>query len=163
MKNLLPFLFCSFSFHCFAQVNYVMPQEANSFYYRAMPEIKPGIKNIIEKNAEALRSRTVNVDSLTKQLDKDKILKGATHQDIEAITVLIMVRISLDADSDLKNMVINMHNNDLEITNENKAQRKVTQDRVDRILAHKSRIAENVSMVMKRISGAQEVVINNLR
>ena len=163
MKNLLLPLFSFFSFSCYAQINYVMPQEANSFYYRAMPEIKPGIKSIIEKNAGALRGRTVNVDSLTRQLDKDRILKGVTHQDIEAITVLIMVRISLDADSDLKNMVINMHNNDQEISNENKAQRKVTQDKVDRILAHKSRIAENVSMVMKRISGAQEVVINNLR
>mgnify|MGYP001551846099 FL=1 len=63
MKNLLLPLFSFFSFSCYAQINYVMPQEANSFYYRAMPEIKPGIKSIIEKNAEALRSRTVNVDS----------------------------------------------------------------------------------------------------
>ncbi|HET7117985.1 MAG TPA: hypothetical protein VFI29_15925 [Hanamia sp.] len=159
MKNLLPILFCSFSFCSFAQVNTVMPQEANSFYNRAMHEIKPQVKSIIEKNAIALRGRTVNVDSLSKQIAKEKVLKGATRQDVEAIAVLIMVQISLNADSDLKNMVINMRNND----NENKADRKSTQDRVDRIMAHKSEIAENVSLVMKRISGAQDIVINNLR
>ena len=163
MKNLLPFLFCSFSFCSFAQVNTVMPQEANSFYNRAMPEIKPQVKSIIEKNADALRGRSVNIDSLTKQLNNDKTLKGATRQDIEAITVLIMVRISLNADTDLKNMVINMHNNDQEISHENKAERKSTQDKVDRILAHKSQIAENVSLVMKRISGAPDVVLNPFR
>lgn len=159
MKNLLPMLFCSFSFCSFAQVNTIIPQEANTFYNKAMNEIKPQVKSIIEKNANALRGRIVNVDSLSKQISKDEILKNATRQDVEAITVLIMVRVSLNADSDLKNMVISMHNNDPE----NKTDRKVIQERVDRIMAHKNQIAENVSLVMKRISGAQDIVINNLR
>lgn len=159
MKNLLPILFCCFSFYSFAQVNTVMPQEANSFYNRAMREIKPQVKSIIEKNAIALRERSVNVDSLLKQIDREKILKAATRQDVEAIAVLIMVQTSLNADLDLKNMVINMRNNN----NENKTDRKFTQEKVDRIMAHKSQIAECVSLVMKRISGAQDIVINNLR
>lgn len=140
-----------------------MPQEAYTFYSKAMPNIKSGIKSIIEKNAVSLNERTVNTDSLTKSLSKVTLLKHATQQDIEAIAVLIMVQISINADADLKYLVIHMPKSEQEKNEENKKGENAAEKKVERILANKSRIAENVSVVMKRISGAQDVVINNLR
>jgi hypothetical protein len=51
MKNILPLFFLFLSQLTIAQVNAVMPSEANTFYQNAMLTIKPEIKNIIEKNA----------------------------------------------------------------------------------------------------------------
>ena len=131
-----------------------MPQEANNFYTKAMPSIKPQIKNFIEKNATALKGKTINIDSLCKALSKNQLLKNATRQDIEAIGVLIMVQATKNADEDLKSLVINKHKNDFQQNTNNK---------VESILENKSNMAENASELMKRISGAQDLVINNLR
>lgn len=131
-----------------------MPQEANNFYTKAMPSIKPQIKNFIEKNATALKGKTINIDSLCKALSKNQLLKNATRQDIEAIGVLIMVQATKNADEDLKSLVINKHKNDSQQNTNNK---------VESILENKSNMAENASELMKRISGAQDLVINNLR
>ncbi len=159
MKNLLPFIFCLFSFWSIAQINTVMPQEANTFYSKAMANIKPQIKNIVKKNADVLKGRTINTDSLSKALIKNQLLKNATPQDIEAIGVLIMVQASKNADADLKDLVINRGKNEREKTSVN----NTPGTKVESILENKSKIAENVSILMKRISGAQDVVINNLR
>ena len=163
MKNLLSFLFCCFSICCFAQVNTPMPQEAYTFYRKAMPNIKSGIKNIIEKNAVSLNERTVNTDSLAKSLAKDPLLKHATHEDITAIAVLIMVQISINADADLKYLVIHMPKSEQERNQGNKKGENADEKKAERILRNKSMIAENVSVVMKRISGSQDVVIDNLK
>ena len=136
-----------------------MPPEANTFYSKAMANIKPQIKNIVEKNADVLEGRTINTDSLSKALIKNQLLKNATPQDIEAIGVLIMVQASKNADADLKDLVINMRKNEREKNPVN----NTPGNKVESILENKSKIAENVSILMKRISGAQDVVINNLR
>lgn len=154
MKNLLPIIFSFLSFVSIAQVNTVMPQEANTFYSKAMPSIKPEIKTFIEKNANALKGKAINIDSLCKALSKNQLLKNATRQDIEAIGVLIMVQATKNADDDLKNLVINKHKNGSE---------QNTDSKVETILENKSRMAESASELMKRISGAQDLVINNLR
>lgn len=159
MKNLLPFLFCLFSFCTIAQIKTVMPPEANTFYLKAMANIKPQIKNIIEKNANGLKGKTINTDSLSKALIKNEFLKNASPQDIEAIGVLIMVQTSRNADADLKDIVINMRKNERGKNSDNSE----AGNKVESILENKSRIAENVSALMKRISGTQDVVINNLR
>lgn len=140
-----------------------MPQEANAFYRKAMPTIKSGIKNIIEKNAVSLKGRLVNIDSLTRSLAKASLLKHATHQDIDAIAVLIMVQISINADADLKNLVIHIAKSDSPQNPANETGESSSEKKVEKILTNKSLIAENVSLVMKRISGAQDIVINNLR
>lgn len=140
-----------------------MPQEANTFYRKAMPTIKSGIKSIIENNAVSLKGRTVNIDSLTRSLAKAPLLKHATQQDKDAIAVLIMVQISINADTDLKNLVIHIAKNETPKNPANETGENSSEKKVERILTNKSLIAENVSLVMKRISGAQDVVINNLR
>lgn len=153
MKSLIPVCFCLCSLCSMAQINTIMPQEAKTFYTKAMPTIKPQIKELIEKNAVALKGKTINIDSLCKELSKSQLLKKATRQDIEAIGVLIMVQATRDADEDLKNLVINKRNNAPSDNN----------NQVDSILENKSKMAENASELMKRISGAQDLVINNLK
>jgi hypothetical protein len=111
MKKFLPFFFFGFSLSTFGQVNYSMPPEANTFYNNAMQKLKPVIKNVIEKNARNLKGRHVNIDSLLAQLQKETGLKSSSKETLQAITVLIMIQVSKNADADLKNLVINMPKN----------------------------------------------------
>lgn len=158
MKNLLHILFIFFSLNSFAQVNSVMPPEANKFYNNAIHSINPAIKNIVEKNAINLKGRKVNMDSLSKMLHYERILKNTGQRDIDAITILIMVQISRNADADLKNLVLSMKNSDNSKPDDNKSAEKA-----ESILNNKSRIAENVTVVMRKISGSTEIALENLR
>ena len=91
MKNLLPLFFLGFIFPAFAQVNSVLPAEANTFYNTAMQSIKPEIKSIIEKNANKLKGRNIDTDSLLNELHKNGLLKNDGQDDLQALIVLIMV------------------------------------------------------------------------
>jgi len=135
-----------------------MPPEANTFYTTAMQKIKPAIKNIIVKNAQNLKGRRINIDSLFTQLQKETVLKNSSKENLQAVTVLIMIQISKNADADLKNLVINMPRDQAaNETGEN------PQSKVASILANKSEIAESVSSAMKRISPTQEALLDNLK
>jgi hypothetical protein len=155
MKYLLPFLFCSFSLSSFAQVHSAMPPEASSLYNYAMKSINPEIKNLIEREAHNLKGRNIDADNLINTLKKDPLLKKLDQHDIDAIAVLIMVQASKNADEDLKNLVMNMRkNND---------QSSLDSNKTETILDQKSKMAKNISMVMKKISASQESAINNLK
>jgi hypothetical protein len=158
MKKILPFFFMSFSSGIFAQVNFSMPPEANNFYDNAMQKIKPALKNIISKNAQNLKGRHVNMDSLFAQLQKEAALRNNNNETLQAITVLIMVQVSKNADADLKNLVINMPKNKTGDAGNDTRENKVAD-----ILANKSQIAENVSIAMKKITPTQEIVLDNLK
>jgi len=158
MKNVLPLFFFILSFNSYAQVNPVMPPEATSFYNGAMQKIKPELKAIIEKNANKLKGRIVNIDSLSVELHKDSFLKNRNKDDLQAIVILIMVQISKNADADLKNLVIHMYKkrdqNDITNSQENM---------VENILANKRQIAENVSSVMEKLPGLTPTLIDELK
>lgn len=158
MKKFLPLLFLASSVDTFAQVNFSMPPEANSFYNNAMQKIKPGIKNMIIRNAYNLKGRQVNTDSLFTQLEKETVLKNGSKENVQAVTVLIMIQVSKNADADLKNLVINMPKNKEPNETAENAQSKVAS-----ILANKSEIAESVSIAMKRILNSQETLLDNLK
>lgn len=161
MKNILPLLFLLFSNDIFAQVNSVMPVQANTFYDNAMPEIKPPIKNIIEKNANKLRGRKINVDSLVLELHKNPHLKGGNEKDLEAIAVLILVQASKYADADLKNLVLNLNHSNSK--NEAEAEKDISKNKAEIILANKSDIAQSVSVIMKRFPGSPELAMDKFR
>ena len=156
MKKFLPLLFLASSVDTFAQVNFSMPPEANSFYNNAMQKIKPGIKNMIIRNAYNLKGRQVNTDSLFTQLEKETVLKNGSKENVQVVTVLIMIQVSKNADADLKNLVINMPKNKEPNETAENAQSKVAS-----ILANKSEIAESVSIAMKRILNSQETFVDN--
>lgn len=159
MKNLLPFIFCGLSFGSYSQVNTVMPPEADIFYNNAIKTIKPQIKNTIEKNASNLKGRRVNTDSLARNLHLDQSLKNSTGQEIDAIVILIMVRASKNADADLKNLVTHIQKNN----DKDNPPGKANSTDVEIILNNKSQIAQNISSLMQKLSGSQDIVIDRLK
>ncbi|MGN6295781.1 MAG: hypothetical protein ACTHM7_03300, partial [Ginsengibacter sp.] len=110
MKNMLPLLFLLFACDAVCQVNTILPSEATAFYQNAMQHLKPAIRNLIEKNASKLTGQKVNTDSLMRKLQKDPLLKTASTGDLKAITVLILVQASKNADNNLKELVLQKRN-----------------------------------------------------
>ena len=161
MKNILPLFLLFFTNHIFAQVNSVMPSQANAFYENAMPVIKPEIKNIIEKNANKLRGRRINIDSLVKELHKSEHLKFGTESDLEAIAVLILVQTSKYADADLKNIVISLNHTNSK--KETEAEKEISKNKAEIILSNKSDIAQSVALIMKKFPGSPELVMDKFR
>jgi hypothetical protein len=182
MKNLLLFAFCiSILQSLDAQVPTAMSPEAGTFYSNAMPAIRQQVKNIVLQTASAIKHYKVNSDSLLQNLRSNKTLKGLSNNDIEGITVLIMVQASHDADADLKSMVLGMNRR-----NEQKQQQPATIQTVSEknagnktrsiedihdmqnlklrvIMERKSRMAEETNELMKKISDSQQTIINNLK
>jgi hypothetical protein len=161
MKNILPLLFLFFNHHTHAQVNSVMPAEAKAFYQNAMESIKPGIKNLIEKNANKLTKRRVNVDSLIKELHKIPLLREGNEKDLEAITVLILVQTSRNADADLKDLVIHMRHSNSEKKNEEEDEN--CKNTAALIVENKSEMAQSISIMMKKLSGSAEMVMDKFK
>lgn len=161
MKNILPLLFLFFNHPTCAQVNSVMPAEAKAFYQNAMESIKPGIKNLIEKNANKLTRHRVNVDSLIKELHKIPLLREGNEKDLEAITVLILVQASKNADADLKDLVIHMRHSNSEKKNEEEDEN--CKNTAALIVENKSEMAQSISIMMKKLSGSAEMVMDKFK
>ena len=182
MKNLLLFVFfLSIVKNLNAQVPTTMPPDANAFYLNAMPVIRLQVKDIVLQSANAIKHYKANADSLSQRLHTNKALKGVNNNSIEGITVLIMVQASKDLDADLKLMVLGMSRgngqkqqqattiqtasvNNVENKNGSIEEINDTQNlKLRTIMERKTRIAEEISTVMKKISGTQETIINNLK
>jgi hypothetical protein len=180
MKNLLLIvLFLSFFQSFKAQVAAVMPADANDFYINAMPLVRQQVKEIILQTAVAIKYRRANADSLSQKLLLQKALKGLSSNDIEGITVLILVQASKDADADLKLIVLNVSRRNEQkqqptaqtvsensVENKNKSIEEIhdTQNaKLQLIMNRKRMMAEEISTAMKKISGAGESIINNLK
>lgn len=153
MKNFLPLIFFGLPFFCTAQVNAVMPPEAGAFYTRAMPSIKPAMIALIKRNALTLRNRNVNADSLLSALKKEVSLKGTGQHSLDAILVLIMVQVSVNLDAELKDLVLRMRNDQASKTGQNST---------EEILDQKSKVAQTVTFLFKKIQ-SPEIAINNLK
>jgi hypothetical protein len=165
MKTLVLFAFCTalFSKSIIAQVSKIIPTEAEDFYNKLMPLLRPQIKNIVLHNAKAIEKRKINTDSLAHALNANTTLKGMSKNNIEGIIVLIMVQASKDADIDLKKMVLEIGRNN-EQKEEARDEMNETQNlKLQMIMDHKSAMAEEVSYTMKKISGSQQDIIDNLK
>ena len=157
MKNMLLLLFLFFACRAFSQVNAVLPSEANVFYQNAMQSIKPAVKNLIEKNANKLTGDKINIDSLMKELQKNPLLKEGNENDLEAITVLILVQASKNADKNLKELVIHKRQDN----SENEKERD--KNYASLLVENKSDIAQTVSFIMKKLSGSQGMVMDKFK
>lgn len=157
MKNLLPFLFLLFAPHVFSQVNAVLPSEAKTFYENAMLRVNPEIKHLIEKNANKLTGHKINVDSLERELKKSFLLKGRNESEIQAIAILILVQASKNADNNLKEMVIHKKQSNPESENEK------DKTYASQLVENKSEIAQTVLLMMKKLSGTQEMVMEKFK
>jgi hypothetical protein len=161
MKNILPFLFFLFAGHAFSQVNAVLPSEAKTFYEKAMLQIKPEVKTLIEKNANKLSGQKINVDSLVKELKKNPVLKDANESCLQAIAILVLVQVSEIADSDLKQLVIRKRQSDA--ANENDAEKERDKNYASRLVENKSDIALAVSFMMERLPATPEIVMDKFK
>ena len=181
MKILLFFVFCTilFSKSLIAQVSKVIPPDAEDFYNKSMPLLRPQLKNIVLHAAKSIENRKINADSLAQVLNANKALNGMSNNDIEGIIVLIMVQASKDADADLKSMVLEIgRRNELKkegssntqvsnnLENKKESQEEINEMqnlKLQMIMDRKSDMAEEVSYVMKKISGTQQNIINKLK
>lgn len=92
----------------FSQNTALTNQQAEDFYNKAMPVMRPALKNIVLTNARQLKGRTVNADSLTQALKNNGQISNLQSTDIEAMVMLIMMQASKDANEDMKNMLAEM-------------------------------------------------------
>ncbi len=177
MKNLLFFALCIvlYSKSILGQVSKVMPAEADNFYNKSMPLLRPQVKNIVLHTAKAIKNRKINSDSLAAELKATAALKRMSSNDIEGIIVLVMVQASKDADADLKKMVLEISRNNGQkkrlnqetTNNDEKESRDDTNEiqnlKLQMIMDHKSDMAQEVNYAMKKISSTQQIIINNLK
>lgn len=162
MKKILLLLCIVFSLQTKSQVHSAMPPEANEFFDKAMSLINPSVKNLITQSAMTLKNRHANADSLFKVLRKNHLLKKMNDGNIAGITILIIVQASKDADEDLKKIVLSMKNDAQQVSNNDETNDK-KQLALQLILNRKSNMAEEISLVLKRILQDKEVIINSLK
>jgi 3-deoxy-D-arabino-heptulosonate 7-phosphate (DAHP) synthase len=101
------------------------------------------------------------VDSLIKDLHKTPLLRNGTQKDLEAITVLILVQVSRNADSELKDIVIHMRHSNSEKKNEEDDEN--CKNTAALLVKNKSEIALGVSVIMKKLSGSAEMVMDKFK
>lgn len=164
MKNLFLFAIIAFntSQNSYAQVAKAMPPDADEFYNKTILLLKPQVKKIILQTAEAIKHQKINSDSLFNILHKNPQLKGMGNNDIEGITVLVMVQASKDADEDLKKMVMEISRSSSQNNNVAK-ENDLQNSKLQKIMDRKSGMAEEIGYVMKKISGIQQDIIDNLK
>ena len=180
MKKLLLLAFCiTILKNLTAQVPTAMPPDANAFYSSAMSAIRQQVKDIVLRSANAMKNHKANADSLSQKLRTNKTLKGMSYNDIDGITVLILVQASNDADADLKLVVLGMSRREQKQQQSTAMQTSVNSDenknrsieeindiqnlKLQTIVERKRRMAEEINDVMKKISGTQQNIINNLK
>ncbi len=165
MKNLALLAFLTFNCNLFAaaQVPKAMPPDADEFYNQSMPQLRPKVKGFVLKTARAIEHRKINTDSLAAAFHKTPLLKGMSNTDIQGLMVLVMVQASKDADADLKKMVLEIGRKSDEAKEKNIAVSDEQNAQLQNIMDRKSDMAEQVSYTMKKISGSQQSIINNLR
>lgn len=182
MKNLLLLAFCiPILENLTAQVPTAMPPDANAFYISAMPAVRQQVRDIVLHTADAMKHHRANADSLLQKLRTNKVLRAMSNNDIEGITVLILVQASKEADSDLKLVVLGMSrrneqkqqqrtitqtvsvNNDENKTKSIDEINDMQNSKLQLIMDRKRRMAEEITNVMEKISGTQQNIIDNLK
>jgi hypothetical protein len=159
MKNMLPLFFLLFACDAVCQVNTILPSEATAFYQNSMQHLKPAIRNLIEKNASKLTGQKVNTDSLMRELQKDPLLRTASAGDLKAITVLILVQASKNADNNLKELVLQKRNDG----NKNDAEKEKDKQYASLLLENKSEIAQKVALIMMQNSLSPEMTLDKFK
>ena len=182
MKNFLFFTSCLLIFtNGNAQVPTAMPPDANTFFNKAMPVMRPQLKEIVLQTANAIKHYNANADSLSQRLHKNYALKNMSNSDIDGITLLVMVQASRNADADLKDMVIGMSRNNEQKKEQRTAMQQVSVANSDTkakspeeirelenikllvIMERKRRMAEEISNIMKKIADTQQNILNDLK
>ncbi len=137
-----------------AQVNNILSPDAKSFYAKAMPAVKPGVRDIVENMGMHFSNHSIDVDSLLSQLKNKKPLQQLSLRELKGIIVLIMVQASENADRRIKQLVT--HKTDDNQENE-------TAEQTNIIIKNKSRMACDANVVMNNISSNKEEILRSLK
>ncbi|MEO5500455.1 MAG: hypothetical protein ABIR31_03345 [Ginsengibacter sp.] len=154
MMKLLLIVFMFIHHVSCAQVNNILSPEVKNFYAKAMPTIKPGVKDLIENMGNHFSNHSLDVDSLLSQLKNKKIMQPFGSHEIKGIIVLIMVQASENADLRIKQLVTH---------STSKNQGDIAVDQTNSIIQNKSQIATNANMVMNNISVNKDEIISALK
>ena len=154
MMKLLLITFILISNNCWSQANNILSPDAKNFYAKAMPTVKPGVKDLIENMGMHFSNHSLDVDSLLSQLKNKRILEQFTPHQLKGIIVLIMVQASVNADTRIKQLVT--HSADSK-------QENITAGQTNLIIQNKSQIAANANMVMNNISINKEEILRSLK
>ena len=154
MMKLLLIALMLISNSSWAQVNNILSPDAKSFYAKAMPTVKPGVKDLVEKMGMYFSNHTIDVDSLLSQLKNKKPLQKLTSHELKGIIVLIMVQASENADRRIKQLVTHTTNDNGESD---------TAEQTNIIIQNKSRMAADANMVMNNISSNKEEILRSLK
>ena len=155
-----------------------MPSDAIVFYDKAITIIKPLLKKIIDRKSIDLRDYAANPDSLKKKFRHEIQLKSMNNNDIDGIIVLVLVQSSIQADDDLKHLVMAISRGNYDRKNGQTTARSVSSrsksvsdedlkqienQKIQMIIDKKNQIAEEVYNIMNRISGFAPAILNDLK
>lgn len=152
--KLLLIAFMLTSHSSWAQVNNILSPDAKNFYAKAMPTVKPGVKDLVEKMGMHFSNHSIDVDSLLSHLKNKKPLQNLTPHELKGIVVLIMVQASENADRRIKQLVTHPNDNNQENT---------TAEQTKVIIQNKSRMAADANIVMNNISPNKEEILRSLK
>lgn len=162
MKNLLLFAIYSLSFFTYAngQVPKAMPPDANEFYNNLMPLLRPQVKNIVFQTAKEITQHKVNGDSIYLSIQSNAALKNLSKMDVYGVAILILVQASKDADEEIKKMVMAISHRPDHSGEETTETQNL---KLQKIMQHKSKIAEEINYLMNKISGNEVSIMKNLK
>ena len=164
-----------------AQVPTAMPSAAIAFFNKAVPIIRPELKDFITRKSIILKNHRANGDSLQEKFRKERLLKTMGNNDITGLVVLVMVQGSINADDELKQMVMaisrggNYNGNGSatakSVSLKSKENKSLSAEdlqqmenlKLQAIMDRKSEIAKEVNYLMQKISGAQPAIIADLK
>jgi len=94
-----------------------------------------------------------------RELQKDPLLRTASAGDLKAITVLILVQASKNADNNLKELVLQKRNDG----NKNDAEKEKDKQYASLLLENKSEIAQKVALIMMQNSLSPEMTLDKFK
>lgn len=148
---LIPLTFCGLT--PLAQVHNAIPPEAAVFYNEARQTAKAGIIMLVENKSLYLSGKRVNGDSLIQSLSKEPELQQVNNGDLKTVALLILIKCSQNADTELKRIVLQM---------QKEKDEDLSFEKTAPILKRKSDLALQISKWLKQIDN-QTAALKNLQ
>jgi len=105
MRHLLPSFICGLLLSGSAVAQLCIPPEAESFYTKAMKEIKPSHSAWIRSTNSDIRLGKSNSDNLPRIAAGYGQPLNLANMDIEALMMFVMMQVQKDAEDDIRNIM----------------------------------------------------------
>ncbi len=137
----------------YAQLHNAVPPEAVSFYNKVIQKIKPEIVTYISRAAGSLSMGNVDTDSLCREMKKHPSLKNIDENGCKTITLLVLVKCSMNTDAALKQKVLKLQRDD----ESNKCY-----DETSALVNRKSELAAQINVLFPDVNN-ESVALKDLR